>query len=290
MKNNMRYPKVLILTTFLMIVSSCYRRDYKQVIDIENIYAWCIVPFDSVKRSPAERITMLKNLGIKKYAYDWREEDLLTMSEELKLAKQNDIPVIAVWLWIDANLDSIGKLNPLNEKALKIIEDVGYKGEIWLSFHPNYFEGLPDSLAVKKGVEMISYLNDIINNENCKIALYNHQNWFGQPANQVKIIQAMPNADLGIVYNFHHAHHQIEAFPEIVEIMMPYLWHVNVSGLRKNGPKILTAGAGDHEMDMVKLLKQHGYKGDFGILGHTESVDMQAVLKANLKGLYIKTD
>ena len=38
---------------------------------MDNLVAWCIVPFDAKNRGPAERVEMLKNLGFKKYAYDW---------------------------------------------------------------------------------------------------------------------------------------------------------------------------------------------------------------------------
>ena len=43
----------------------------------ENLVAWCIVPFDKNKRGPVERAEMLKDLGIKKVAYDWRAEHVL---------------------------------------------------------------------------------------------------------------------------------------------------------------------------------------------------------------------
>ena len=119
----------------------------------------------------------------------------------------------------------------------------------------------------------------------CKLALYNHGDWFGQPPNQVKIIQALPNKDLGIIYNFHHAHDQLADFGKNVELMMPYLWHVNVSGLKKEGPKILPVGTGDYEMGMIELLLKEGYTGDFGVLGHVHEADVEMILKANLSGL-----
>ena len=45
-----------------------------EVFAKENLVAWCIVPFDSKKRGPSERAQMLVRLGIKKLAYDWRDE------------------------------------------------------------------------------------------------------------------------------------------------------------------------------------------------------------------------
>ena len=40
--------------------------------DKEKLVAWCIVPFDAKNRTPAERVQMLKELGLKRVAYDWR--------------------------------------------------------------------------------------------------------------------------------------------------------------------------------------------------------------------------
>lgn len=278
-------PYIPILIVSLVLFVSCKQTKTDRIIDLENIYAWCIVPYDSMKRSPAQRMKMLKRLGITKYAYDWRNEHLPQMAEELRLAKKNDIEVIALWLWIDNNSDTLKGLNNSNEKIFSVIEEVDYKGQIWVSFNANFFENLSDADAVEKGSKMVEFLNKKATALDCKVALYNHGDWFGEPENQIKIIKALPNEDLGLVYNFHHAHKQIDAFPEMVPIMLPYLWNVNLSGLRKEGPKILTIGDGYYEKEMINLLVEKGYKGDFGILGHVEEADVETILKANLNGL-----
>lgn len=230
---------------------------------------------------------MLKRLGVKKYAYDWREEHLSYMAKELKLAKQNDLSIVGVWMWIDSDFDSINGLSSSNIIVFNILEEADYQGQIWVSFNANFFENLSDSEAVKKGVEMIAYLSKKANVIKCKIALYNHGGWFGEPINQVKIIEALPNQEIGLVYNFHHAHKHINIFPEMAVMMLPYLWNVNLSGLKIEGPKILTIGEGNCEKRMIKLLIEKGYKGDFGILGHVEDADAEKILKANLNGLNI---
>ncbi len=268
----------------VILFSSVWKNGNAQVINRDKIYAWCIVPYDSEQRTPVERIEMLKSLGITKYAYDWRSDDLSSMAKELKIAKQNDVDVIAVWVWIDANWDSVDKLNDSNEKVFSVVEKVGYTGQIWVSFNANYFENLSDADAISKGADMISYLSKRANALGCKLALYNHGDWFGEPKNQVEIIKALPNEDLGLVYNFHHAHKQLGEFPEMVKTMMPYLWYVNLNGIREGGPKILTLGKGDYEREMIQQLLDAGYKGDFGILGHIEDQDVEKVLKANMAG------
>ena len=49
----------------------------------DNLVAWCIVPFDASQRSPSERAKMVRELGIKKVAYDWRAEHVPTFEEEI---------------------------------------------------------------------------------------------------------------------------------------------------------------------------------------------------------------
>ncbi|GAA4813256.1 sugar phosphate isomerase/epimerase family protein [Litoribaculum gwangyangense] len=281
----MKYSKILMFIFFFIIINSCSEKTKRPTIKIEDIYAWCIVPFDSVNRNPEERINMLKKLDLTKYAYDWREEDLENMATELRLANKNKIDIIAIWMWIDNQRDSIGKLNKSNKKVFDIIKEVGYKGEIWVSFHANFFENLTDSLSIQKGAKMIDFISNQAEKMDCKIGLYNHGDWFGEPENQIKIIKALPNRNLGIVYNFHHAQNHIDTFSEIVEIMLPYLWHVNLNGMKRNGPKILPIGKGDQEMEMITSLKEKGYKGDYGILGHVENADVELILRANLNGL-----
>ena len=46
----------------------------------DNLMAWCIVPFDAKKRGPEERAAMLKELGLSRLAYDWRDEHVAPTS------------------------------------------------------------------------------------------------------------------------------------------------------------------------------------------------------------------
>ncbi len=252
---------------------------------MENLLAWCIVPFDAKERNPEERISMLKDLGFSQYAYDWRQKHLDEMEQEIGLARQNNIEMMAVWMWIDANSDSPGNLSSTNERIFSILEKTGLKTEIWLGFNSNYFEGLEEGEAIEKAVEMIGHLGDRASAIECKLALYNHGGWFGEPENQVKIIKEIPSHRIGIIYNFHHAHEQIDRLPVIIEAMRPYLWVVNLNGMKKEGPKILPIGKGTHEKEMIEKFLESGYNGPWGILGHVEERDVKEVLQENLEGL-----
>lgn len=280
----MRTTFFVILSMGLTFLIACKKQGNSE-INMNKLYAWCIVPFDAKHRTPQERIEMLKRLGFKKYAYDWRVEHLDEMATEIELARKNAIDIIAVWMWIDANADRVDSLSSANERLLDVLAMTGLKTQLWVSFHPNFFEGLSDDAAVKKGAQMIGYIARRTEALGGNVALYNHGDWFGEPKNQIRIIQSLPEHKLGMVYNFHHAHHQLDEYAENLDRMLPYLWAVNLNGMRKAGPKILPIGQGDLERDMIQALLEKGYNGPFGILGHVEDEDVEAVLKRNLEGL-----
>ena len=242
-----------------------------------NVYPWCIVAYDSLERSPVQRIKMLKELGFVKYAYDWRDKHLDEMESELELAKENNIEVISVWLWLNANRDSHGNLSPSNDKIFEILNKLQLKTTLWLSFSNNFFEDLTQEQSMSLAIEMIKFINIKAEEIGCKIALYNHHGWFGDPNNQVEIIKALPQCNLSIVYNFHHAHQYLEEFPQIAKKIKPYLSSVNLNGIRKEGKKILPIGEGNYETDMIKLLINEGFEGPWGILGHIKNEDVKKV-------------
>ncbi len=274
---------IIILSLVLMIFTSCKKQGDVEM-NMDNLYAWCIVPFDAKQRTPAERIEMLKRLGFNKYAYDWRVEHLNEMMEEFQIARENGIEIIAVWMWIDNKYDKVDALSSSNERVFDVLGETGLKIQLWVSFHPNFFEGISDDEAVEKGAQMIGYLCGRAKGIGCKVALYNHGGWFGETANEIKIIQSLPECEIGLVYNFHHAHDQLDHYAENVAQMMPYLWYVNLNGMRKEGPKILPIGQGNLEKGMIQLLLDKGYEGPFGVLGHVEDADVELILKENIKG------
>ncbi len=267
----------------IFIFTNCKNTNTNE-INMENYYAWCIVPFDNQERTPEQRIDMLKDLGFKAYAYDWRQEHLPEMAREIQLAKENNIDVIAVWMWID-NQDAAGNLSENNQKVLEALAETQLETQIWVSFPEDYFDDSDDEQKIEKAAEMISYISLEAEDLGCKVGLYNHGGWFGRPENLVSIIESMPRLDIGIVFNFHHAHDMIDEFPDLVKLMKPHLWAVNLNGMNPDGPKILPIGNGEREADMIAVLEENGYHGPYGILGHIEDADVKEILEANLEGL-----
>jgi hypothetical protein len=257
----------------------------QDIFSEKNLVAWCIVPFDSQNRNPQQRIEMLKRLNFSQYAYDWRHQHLASFPEEIKLAKKNKVKIAAVWMWIDKNTDAPGKLSDDNETLLSMIKEGGLKTQLWVGFNHNFYEYDDDETKVSKGVEMLTYLRERTKGFVSGLGLYNHGDWFGEPGNQIKILETMNSKGIGLIYNFHHGHAQIEAFPALLEKMIPWLWTVNINGMKKEGPKILTVGEGDSEFEMLSALRKSSFKGTIGILGHIETEDVEKVLRRNLDGL-----
>ena len=228
---------------------------------------------------------MLKRLDFTQYVWDWRQEHLKDLPEEIRLSKEAGLRMRGVWLWIDDTQDQPGKLGANNEAVFKAIEDSGTAMEFWLGFHDNFFANLSDEARVKKGAAIVSHLRDRAKRSGGSVALYNHGGWFGEPENQVRVLTAAGGDGLGIVYNFHHGHHQIDRFPEILTVMLPHLRAVNLNGMKPEGPKILTIGSGTHEKEMLRQLEKSGYQGPLGILCHVEDADAEDILRANLDGL-----
>ena len=248
-----------------------------------DLVAWCIVPFDSRKRTPEERVAMLERLGFERYAYDWRAEHLPDTARELRLAAARGIRVEAVWVWIEK--DRPGQLSESNERLLAALKESGVSTQLWVGFAPGFFEGMTDEQKVARGAEMVRHLSDRAAETKSRVALYNHGDWFGEPENQVRIIQALPGKDVGIVYNFHHGHEHIARFDSVVKQIRPYLWCVNLNGMRPEGPKILPFGTGTHERGMLQTVLDSGFTGPFGVLGHVDDADVEEILRGNLLGL-----
>ena len=282
MKN---YNKLAIILIVLTAFNICCTNQKGDQIDMNNLYPWCIVAFDSLERSSAERINMLKELGFSKYAYDWRDKHLDDMETELTLAKENGIEIISVWLWLNAKRDSLGHLSSANERIFKILEGLNLNTTLWVSFNNNFFKDLTQEQSIRKASEMITYIYKKADEIGCKIALYNHRGWFGDPNNEIEIINALPQCELSIVFNFHHARDYIDEFPQIVKRIKPHLSSVNLNGMRKEGPKIIPIGEGDYEKEMIQQLKDAGFNGPWGILGHVENKDVEKVLEQNIAGL-----
>ena len=249
-----------------------------------NLFAWCIVPFDTRKRGPEERAEMLKRLGLRRLAYDWRSEHIPTFDAEVAAMRRHAIEVMAWWF-----------PSTLTEEAqaiLACIERTQIHPQLWVTLGT---EAEPD--LDRLGVKMANTLETLIPickaaaARGCTVALYNHLGWFGEPTNQVALVSKLKGAghtNVGIVYNFHHGHAHIDTFQKQFDLLKPHLVALNLNGMVRNGDstgrKIIPLGTGDQEESLLRIVNASGWKGPVGIIGHTEE-DAEVKLGKELAGL-----
>ncbi len=245
-----------------------------------NLGAWCIVPFDAKNRTPAQRAEMMERLGIRRFAYDWRDAHLPTFEQELEELKKRDIELTAVWF--------PASMTPQARLLLDAVKKHGLKPQLWVTMDVKLDgrDGLTLAAVTAEAVRTIALEAQAAG---CAVALYNHGGWFGEPENQVYIVERLKRRgidNVGIVYNLHHGESQVSRFPKLLETMKPHLLCLNLNGMRKGGPKILPLGSGDDDLNLLRTVRDSGYRGPVGILNHREEVDAEQGLRENLDGLH----
>jgi hypothetical protein len=247
-----------------------------KLFDRDNLVAWCVVPFDARKRNPEDRAAMLRRLGFTKYAYDWRAEHLPTFDRELAALKENKVELTAVWFPAGVGKDGRFLLDALKKHDLKT--------QLWVMPPPP--KGATQAERVE---ETAAWLRGLVRDaDGHTVCLYNHGGWAGEPENLAAVARAADRPTVRIVYNLHHGHDHLDRLPDALKAMLPYLAAVNLNGMvqdgEKAGRKIVVLGRGDDDLRLLKTIRDSGYTGPIGVLGHTQD-DAEERLKDNLDGL-----
>jgi hypothetical protein len=276
----MRFVQFVFAALFLS--ASCAAAD-DSIFARSNLVAWCIVPFDAKKRGPEERAEMLERLGLHRLAYDWRAEHIPTFEAEIDTCRKHHIEIVAWWFPTTLDKDAQTILDLLKRKSLK--------PQLWVMGGGEPTKSAEEQQKrVQSEVARLRPIAEAAAAIGCKVALYNHGGWFGEPENQLAIIKDLKAPNVGIVYNFHHAHDQIDRFAKIFPLIQPHLFAININGMFKDGEqtgkKILTIGAGDQEKWMMDLVAKSGWRGLVGILDHRPETDSEETLRENLAGLH----
>jgi putative heme-binding domain-containing protein len=266
------------LLAVLLLASVSTAAEPPALFERKNLAAWCIVPFDAKKRSPEERVAMLKKLGFTKYAYDWRAEHLPTFDREVAELQKAKIELTAIWFPAGLNEDA--------KALLAVVKKHKLKTQLWITMGD--LGGKEQADKVAAAAKIIRPIAEEADKLGCTVALYNHGGWFGEPENQIAIIEHLKLKNVGIVYNQHHGHDHLPRFEALLKKMMPHLLALNLNGMVKDGEKlgkkILPLGHGDLDLGLLKVIAASGYKGPIGILGHTND-DVEERLSDNLDGL-----
>ncbi len=272
---------LIIVVAGLQFEAPLQAEQSKSVFRQENLLAWCIVPFDDRNRPPEQRAAMLEKLGIRKFAYDYRAKHIPDFEKEILACKKHGIEITAWWF--------PGSMNSEAKHILSLFKKHKITPQLWISgggSAPKTPEERQERIVAK--VARIRPIAIAAAKINCRVELYNHGGWFGEPENQIAIIKAINLPNVGIVYNLHHAHHHLNDFDVQLKKMLPYLEALNLNGMvaqgDKAGKKILPLGAGNLDLKILRTIQQSGYAGPIGILNHTQK-NAELRLQDNLNGL-----
>lgn len=281
MSNSLR--RITLLLVLLATVVATRAAEY-QLFARTNLVAWCIVPFDAKKRGPQERAAMLEQLGFKKFAYDYRPEHVLTWDVEIEALKKHGVQLTAWWFPTTLNAEALD--------ILALLERHQVRAQLWVMGGGGPVKNEEEQKArVAAEAQRLQPIAGAAAKIGCTVALYNHGSWFGEPENQIAIIEHLRGAgvnNVGIVYNLHHGHAHLARFPALLQKMKPHLVALNLNGMvangERNGKKILPLGQGDLDLSLLRTIRDSGWRGPLGILNHTDE-DAEARLRDNLAGL-----
>jgi arylsulfatase A-like enzyme len=255
----------------------------------ENLVAWCIVPFDANQRGPEERAKMLRDLGMQRMAYDWREEHVATWDAEVDALRRHSIELTA--FWCSSTLSPLD--DPKTQRIVDFLRRRGVHTQLWLNLPNGELEKISsEEQRVARAAIAVKQLAEQVRPLGCQVGLYNHGGWIGKPQNLVKIMQQLSSEDnVGIVYNFHHAHQDLAEFPQALYDMAPYLMCLNLNGTHPSGgqvpaQKIAPIGSGALDTQILSWIRMAQYAGPIGILDHREELDARQSLQLNLDGLH----
>jgi sugar phosphate isomerase/epimerase len=249
-----------------------------------NLAAWCIVPFDAKARGPEERAAMLEKLGFKLFAYDYRANHIPSFDAEMEALGRHHVRLLAWWFPWEMNDEARLILDVLRRHHLRDVQ-------LWVSGGGQPTKSEAEQKArVEAEAARVRPIAEAAAKMRCPVALYNHGAWFGEPENQIAIIELLRTqglTNIGIVYNLHHGHDHLDRFPELLKRMKPYLLARNLNAMTRDGErlgkKIMPLGQGDLDLKLLRVIRDSGWHGPLGILNHTEE-DAQARLQDNLEG------
>lgn len=241
-----------------------------------NTVAWCIVPFDGLKRSPAARAEMVRSLGLTKVAYDWRAEHVAEFESEILEYRRHGLEFFAFW--------------NTHDEAFRLFKKHNLRPQIWQTA-PSPDGATQEERVVAAATRLLPAVQRA-RELGSRFGLYNHGGWGGEPENLVAVceyLRRVHGADhVGIVYNFHHGHAHVDRLAAALAAMKPHLLCLNLNGMMRDGDrrgmKIYPLGQGELDVTLLRLVSQSGYRGPVGIIGHTQD-DVELRLRDNLEGL-----
>ena len=277
--------RLLFLLIVLMLngLLSCF----SQATKLDNIF-YC---FNNAMRLPnapvgyTEQAKLAKKLGY--YGISGSGEE--TYSEFRKALDQVGLAIPETY--ISLKIDSgIPNYNPLLKELIRDSKDRNLL--IALHLHSELYKNNKNEGDVKFA-EVLTELADYAAKFNVKLAVYPHFSFYCETiGHTLKLVKMANRPNLGAVFNLcHFLKVEGEAnMEEQVKKAIPYLFMVSLSGADTGDTQnmdwdklIQPLGVGSYDpYPLVKLLKDNGYKGKFGLQCYNIKSDCEVALTKSM--------
>ncbi|PKQ27117.1 MAG: xylose isomerase [Actinobacteria bacterium HGW-Actinobacteria-4] len=270
------------------------------VFDRDNLAAWCFVPYDSVERNPVQRAEMLNRLGLTKAVWDWRPEHVPAYGAHLEAFAQHGIELTGLWAPHVLPTEGDGGEGTIQPDLRELIEESAardLKPQLWacLEFGPpgpaNPLAAQTQRAMVDRVADHLAPLAELARAHGMTVALYNHLGWFGEPANQLAVLEHLAKgglANIGLAYQQHHGHAHTAQFKSLLATMAPHLVALGLNGMVRDPAggtrKIHPLGHGELDLGLARIIAESGWHGTVTVLCHTMD-DAEQRLLDNLEGL-----
>ena len=172
-------PTLLGLLTVALLATTSVRLtadDTVSLFDHKNISAlWIAAPWDAKKRGPEERMQMLHELGLSKFAYNGDG----AVDAEIEAAKKHGIEIAAFWY------------PARNPQVVDAINRYGIHPQFWVC-GSRAITVTNEAERIEAEVARIRPIAEDAAALGCKVGLYNHREpWFEEQDHQIAIIERL---------------------------------------------------------------------------------------------------
>jgi len=238
---------------------------------VDTLAAWCVVPYDDRERTPAERAQVLATLGIDALAWDWRDEHAAQLGEQADALAAQNLALAAIWAPVPD-----GVISRALEEQVRQASGRGLTPQLWACAEfgvPGPVTETGDPRAYADRLEGLARLAD---GNGMTLALYNHLGWFGEPLNQLRVLDELASrgfANTGMAYMQHHGHAHIDHFAELWPQFQHAVVALGLNGMRDGAHwghgKVLPYGHGPRDLELAKVIDGSGWHGLTAVIGHT---------------------
>ena len=135
---------------------------------------------------------------------------------------------------------------------------------------------MTDEGDASRYADRLEPLARLANEHGMTLALYNHLGWFGEPLNQLRILDELATRgfeNTGMAYMQHHGHAHIDDFAGLWPQFQHAVVALGLNGMRDGAHwgdgKVLPYGHGPRDLELATIINDSGWHGLTAIIGHT---------------------